>query len=129
MVLEILGQEPIDMAELKSELEKIKKRDEELGFRAQKTLDYLDQFSRLGKEKSKELYGKLEKLKIPRLKEKHLFKLMDIMPIDPKDVKVVLQSYTVAITNDACKKVADLMIEYAWFLKFFQTIITETFIY
>ena len=113
MVLEILGQEPVDMAELKAELEKIKKRDKELGFRAQKTLDYLNQFSRLGKEKAKELYGKLEKLKIPRLKEKHFYKIIDIMPKDPKDVKGVLQGYNITITNESCKKITNLIAEYA----------------
>mgnify|MGYP000502577301 CR=1 FL=1 len=112
MVLEIIGQEPINIAELKAEIEKIKKRDNELGFRAQKTLDYLQQFSRFDKEKAKELYQKLEKLNIQRLKDKHFHKIIDTMPADPKDVKVVLQGYNVTLTNEVCKKIADLVAEY-----------------
>ncbi|RLE45186.1 hypothetical protein DRJ22_04970 [Candidatus Woesearchaeota archaeon] len=112
MALEIIGQEPISMADLKAELEQTKKRDKELGFRAQKTLDYLNQFSKLGTETAKELLEKLEKLKIPRLKNKHYCKILDIMPTDPKEVKLILQGYNVTISNEACKKITDLITKY-----------------
>ena len=76
---EIIEQKPINLNEVKEELEKIKKRDEELNFRAQKTYEYTQQVAKLGK-KAKELYEKLEKLSVSRLRDIHLHKIIDTLP-------------------------------------------------
>ena len=51
----ILNEEPMSMAELKEELDKIKKRDKELNFRANRTEEYLQHFDI--PKNSKELYN------------------------------------------------------------------------
>ena len=78
----------MSIAEVKGCLDKIKKRDEELTFRGNKTEEYVNQFSALDAKKAAELEGKLEGLKIPRLKELHIKKLVDTMPKTAKEAAV-----------------------------------------
>jgi DNA-directed RNA polymerase subunit F len=104
---QVITETPITMAELKDELEKIKKRDSALNFRAEKTQEYLDQFVTLKSKDAKELFKKIEDLNIPRLKPEHIVKLIDIMPATADEVKVVLQGYTITVTKENLKRVAD----------------------
>src|SRR3989338_4437034 len=92
---EIIAEKPISVYDLKEELEKIKKRTEE----------YLNQVAT--QKKASEMYEKLVKLNIPRLKENQIKKIIDIMPKTVNDLKVVLQSYTVSINSESMKKIVD----------------------
>lgn len=107
----IISENPISMDELKKELDKIKKRDKELNFRGVKTEEYLQKA--VLQKKSDELYEKIVKLNIPRLKDTHIKKIIDIMPTNVKDLKVVLQGYTITINNDNAKKIVDTLIKFA----------------
>ena len=111
MNLKIVKENPITMSELKTELAKIKKRDEELNFRANKTEDYLNQFDVLSKAKADELRKKLEGLGIARLNETIIVKLVDILPTNPEDLKVVMQGMNVSLTQADLKKVTDSVAE------------------
>jgi len=100
-----MSETPINMAQLKEELAKIKKRDKELNFRATKTEEYLNQFVTL--KNPNELVEKLTKLDIPRLKENHINKIVDTLPATVKDLKVILHGYTLTVNNENLKKIAD----------------------
>ncbi len=103
--IKILEEKALNMAEVKIELDKIKKRDKELNFRANKTEEYLNQF--ITAKKPNELADALTKLGIPRLKENQIKKIVDILPTTVNDLKVVLQGYTISINNDNAKKIVD----------------------
>ncbi len=103
----LISEEPMSISEVKEALKKIKERDKELTFRGNKTEEYVGQFSALDSKKTSELADKLEKLKIPRLKEMHIKKITDVMPATADDVKVVLQGYTITVKADHLKKIAD----------------------
>jgi len=105
MPVEILSETPINAYKLKEELAKIKKRDNELNFRAQKTEEHL-QITATHKEADK-LSEKINKLGISRLRDQHIQKIVEVMPATVKDLKVVLQGYTISVTNDNLKKIAD----------------------
>ena len=68
----IVNETPITMVEIKEELMKIKKRDNELNFRAQKTEEFLNLFVKLKPDKEKEIRKKIEELEVPRLKPEHI---------------------------------------------------------
>jgi len=108
---QIQGESPVTMAELKEELAKIKARDNALNFRAEKTQEYLDQFVTLDESAAKELMKKIEDLQVPRLRNEHIVKLLDILPITPEEVKLVLQGYTITVTKENLKRVADVIQE------------------
>lgn len=110
---EILNSKPITMAELKEELGKISKRDKELGFRANKTAQYLDSFPGLNHKKAEELRTKLEGLKISRLKEEYVVKIVDTMPATVDELKALLQAYVVTISNEDLKKITEAVNEFA----------------
>ncbi len=102
---QIIKEMPITMSELAKEIKNIKKRDNELNFRAGKTEDYLNQIG-IDSKKSKKLYDKLTTLNIPRLKDIHIIKIVDLMPDDAEDVKAVLSGYTLTVSQDNMKKIA-----------------------
>lgn len=110
---EILSETPINTIDLKHEVEKIRKRDTEINFRAERTEEYLKHIVHLSQQKGKELYEKLEKLNVPRLKELHIHKIIDTMPASVETLKAVLQGYVITVSNDNLKKIAEIVSEYA----------------
>lgn len=103
--MRIISESPINIYHLKKELERIKKRDNELNFRAAKVDEYINQVGVL--KNAEELFDKIMKLNIPRLKEQHVHKIIDITPTTLNELKVVLQGYTVTVSNDSMKKIVD----------------------
>ena len=93
------------MFELKKELEKIRKRDRELNFRANKTEEYLNNVT--VHKSADELFSKIMQLNVPRLKEQHVHKIIDVTPTTVNELKVVLQGYTITVNNDSMKKIVD----------------------
>lgn len=108
----IVEETPISMAEMKNELTKIKKRDKDLNFRSNKTDEYLKQFTLVDAKTAKEISEKIEALDIPRLKDIHIKKIVDIMPGTPDEVKAVLEAYPITINSENIKKIAKLVSEY-----------------
>ena len=109
----IISEEPISLFELKSEITKIKKRDKELGFRAAKMEDYLNEFVKLKKKEYDELEKKLGKLEIPRLKDMHIKKIIDMLPSTVDQLKVILQGYALTVNQKNMKRIVDVVKEYA----------------
>ena len=107
---QIISETPINIYQLKKELEKIKKRDSELNFRASRTEEYLNQV--LALKNAEVLFDKLAKLNIPRLKEQHIHKIIDITPTNLNELKVVLQGYTITLNNESMKKIVDTINEF-----------------
>jgi DNA-directed RNA polymerase subunit F len=103
---------PIHIYELKKEITKIKKRSEELGIRSGKTEEYLNQFLELKMKDAESLEADLIKLAIPRLKDFHIKKLIDLLPASEEELKIVLQGYTLTVTKDSSKKIVDTIKKY-----------------
>jgi DNA-directed RNA polymerase subunit F len=109
---EIVGKEPMSLSELKIELANIQKRDGEPSFRAGKTIEYINHFKPLTKTASKEFSKKLNDLEIPRLKEEHIVKIIDLLPQTADEVKVILQGYALTVTKENMTKIVDVVKEY-----------------
>jgi len=101
----LVSENPMNMQEVKKEIAKIKKRDKELNYRSTKTEEYLQQLDISAK--TEELREKILKINIPRLKEQHIQKIVDLMPTSVKDLKVILQGYILTVNNDNLKKIID----------------------
>ncbi|MFQ5474742.1 MAG: hypothetical protein ACE5DM_02800 [Candidatus Nanoarchaeia archaeon] len=110
--MKLLKEEPISMAEMKEAIKAIKKRDEELNFRSGKTEDYLNNFAALKPKEAVELSQKIRDLNVPRLKEEYITKLVDLLPDHPEEVKSTLQGYTITVTKENLKKIADVIKEF-----------------
>ena len=108
--IQLVSENPMNAYQLKKELERIKKRDNELNFRANRTEDYLNQIAVL--KDADKLFDKLVKLNIPRLKEQHIHKIIDITPTTLNDLKVVLQGYIITLNSESMKKIVDTVNEF-----------------
>ena len=102
---EVLEEVPLSMSQLKDELAKVKKRDKELNFRSGKTEEYLGQV--IKQKNLEDLFKKLTALDIPRLKEQHIQKIIDILPISVDSLKIILQAYTLTVNNANLKKIVE----------------------
>ncbi len=107
---QIISETPINTYQLKKELENIKKKYNELNFRANKTEEYLNQIA--VHKNSDELFDKIMKLNIPRLREHQIHKIIDIAPTTVNELKVILQGYTITINNELMKKIVDTVNEF-----------------
>jgi len=110
---QVIEEVALNIVEVKEMLKKIKERDQELNFRAQKTAEYLDAISTIKPKQAKELKEKLLGMEIPRVKEMHVQKIIDIMPKTPEGVKTVFSGLNISITADNVKKIADAVNEYS----------------
>lgn len=108
--VQIIAETPINIYQLKKELDKIKKRDSELNFRANRTDEYLQQVATL--KNPEELFEKIMKLNVPRLREQHVHKIIDITPATLNELKTLLQGYTITINNESMKKIVDTVNEF-----------------
>ena len=102
---EIIEEEPMNLADVKKSLAEIKKRDNELNFRANKAEEYLNEFVSISPEKAQELKKKLEGLKISRLKEDQIVKIIDLLPASVDDLKVILSGYTLSLSKKDMEQV------------------------
>ena len=108
--INIVDKKPLGLAELKEELIKIQKRDEELGFRSGKAQEYVNSFATLDSKAFNELKSKLEELSIPRLKDEHIVKICDLLPSSVEDLDVILQGYPITISKENKKKIVDVVL-------------------
>lgn len=106
---EILSEKPINVVELKQEIENIKARDKELGIRSTKIEEYLNEFVKLNLKKAEELKAKLESLKISRLKEGFIVKIIDTLPATANELKTLLQGYIVSLNQKDMEKVVGVV--------------------
>ncbi|AJF62971.1 MAG: hypothetical protein QT11_C0001G0842 [archaeon GW2011_AR20] len=107
--IEIINETPISIPELKERLEEIKKRDKELKSRALRTHEYLDKFSNAKVKDSTKLKESILKLQIPRLKERHIVKLIDIMPKDLETLKLIFVGENITLKQDDLEKILSVL--------------------
>lgn len=109
---EILNKVPLSLAEVKGKISAIKKRDKELNFRSNKVNEYLTTYHIISQKDAKALYGKLEKLEIPRIKNVQIKKIIDLLPASLEDLKIILSGYNITINSDSQKKIVETVKSY-----------------
>ena len=104
--LDVIKERPITMVELKEKLTQVKKN-HELSFRANKTLEYLGHFVKRKPKDVEELQKKLQGLDIIRLKETHIAKIIDLEPKDIDSLKAIFASENVTLRPEDLKRVLE----------------------
>ncbi|MEK6861931.1 MAG: hypothetical protein AABY07_08245 [Nanoarchaeota archaeon] len=102
--IEIIEETPLTMSELKERLETIKKS-QELVFRSNKTLEYLNAFTKINTKQAKEIKEKLKSLDIIRLKDKHIAKIIDLVPKDTETLKTILAQDNITVKTEDIEKI------------------------
>lgn len=103
--LNVINETPISSIELKQKLEAIKKRDKELSKKAAKTIEYLGTFANLKPKDSEEIKKKIINLNVPRLRDRHIAKIIDIMPQDIEGLKLLFTGENVTIKQEDLDKI------------------------
>lgn len=109
---DILKKTPLSLAEVKAKLTALKKRDEELNFRANKVNEYIQNYHILSQKDAKELVSKLTELDLPRIKDVQIKKIVDLLPSTEEDVKVILSGYNITLSADNVKKIIGAVKDY-----------------
>ncbi len=104
--IEVVKEAPITMVELKDKLTQVKKN-HELSFRANKTWEYLNTFTKKKSKEVEEVRKKLQGLDILRLKETHIAKIIDLEPKDTESLKAIFASENVTLRTEDLKRVLE----------------------
>ena len=110
--IKIIEEKPISMAELKEEIKDIKKRDAELSFRTAKVAEQVDLLKIIKPKDAEEIFAKIQKLGVPRLKDAYIYKIIDLLPLSPLELKNIVQSYSLTVTNENIDKILEIVAEY-----------------
>ena len=102
--LEIINEKSLSMQELKDKLDQIKKRDKDLNPREIKTYDYINRFVKKDVKKLKENLGNIG---ILRLKDRHINKIIDILPKDIDDLKSILSGENLTLKQEDLGKIIE----------------------
>ena len=112
----ILNKEVLSLSEVKHELKtEFKKDDEESensNFRVNKLMEYLNDFVKLNSSDAKKLKKDILDLKVPRLKEEHVSKIIDFLPTLHDEIKVVLQQFPVTVSSENMDKIISVVKKY-----------------
>ena len=96
---QFVSETPLALAEVKSILQSVELRDGSLNFLSNKAKEQQEIFVTLPQEKKDELYAKLTGLNLTRLKEEHFCKIIDFLPQNVEELKVILQSYPLSLSK------------------------------
>lgn len=108
---ELISETPITMVELKEKLAEIKKRDGELNFRANKSKEHLDNFATLSTAEVEKLKKKLNDLNVPRLRDRHIVKMIDIMPKDMDSLRALITGENITLKQEDLTKILTVLQE------------------
>jgi len=103
----VVEEKPVTLAELKEYLSK--KSKEELTTKAEKTLGYLRGLPIT--KNPQEIKEKLIALDIPRLKKKHIAKLIDIMPKDMDTLRATI-AHEISLKQEDMDKILNVLKSY-----------------
>ncbi len=109
---QFVEEKPLCLAEVKEILDAAEKRDGELNFLSNKAKEHIDAFITLAPAKRTELYKKLTGLSLTRLKEEHFAKIIDFLPENVNDLRVVLQAYPLSLPKKDQESIVAVVKEY-----------------
>ena len=107
--IEIIEELPLSLPEVKEILENIEKRNKELSPKSKKVLDYISKVSNIKTKEFNEIKKKLHEVGIERLKERHIAKIIDIMPKDLESLKTIFVGENLSLKQEDLKKVLECL--------------------
>jgi len=109
MEVKIIEERALTMSETKEKLQSLKKRDKELNFRANKVNEYLDGFPDLKDKKLKEIIEKINGLNIGRIRDKHIAKIIDLMPDNIDILKAIFSGENITLKQEDLAKILEVI--------------------
>jgi DNA-directed RNA polymerase subunit F len=104
----IVSEEAIDVYEVLKEIKTLEKQGD-LGFRAQKTKEYIEETKQYADKKAKDAREEIIALDVPRLKKDHVSKIIDIAPVSLEDLKQLVTSFNITVKEEHLKNIFDIL--------------------
>jgi DNA-directed RNA polymerase subunit F len=104
--MEIKGEKFVSWAEVKKTLEK-KAKDKELGYEQKNALEHLRKFSKLTEKAMNEMVGELKK--IEKLRERHIVSIVNMLPQDPDELRLLFANEIVTVSDEDKKKILSIV--------------------
>lgn len=104
----ILEESTVPLYVVKEALEKNREAGD-LNFRANKTLEYLQQVPIIKKKDGERMFKELQEIQISRMKDAILYKIIDIRPETMEELKGVLSAYTLTVTKENLDKIFEVI--------------------
>jgi len=104
--MEAKGERFISWAEAKKILER-KAKEKELGYEQKNALEHLRKFSKLSE---KAMNGMVEELKkLEKLRERHIVSIVNILPQDLDELRLLFANEIVTLSDDDKKKILSIV--------------------
>jgi len=100
--MKVIEDKLVSGAEAKAIL-KAREKEKELGYEQKNALESLNKHCKLGSAKAKEMEAELRK--IERLRDRHVVAIMDNMPEDVEDLRVLFAGDVISLSEDDKKAV------------------------
>ena len=98
----------ITISETKEILKEVKRQN----YVQKQALEYASKFSKLSATKAKKLIDELLESGIPRIKDRHLVKLADLMPNTHDELRAIFAKEEIALTKQDMDKVLEILKKY-----------------
>jgi DNA-directed RNA polymerase subunit F len=106
MIMEIKDEKFVSWSEGKAILLK-KEKEGEPGYEQKNALEHLRKFSNLSQKNLKEMEEALRK--IERLKEKHLVSIVNMLPENPDELRLIFANEVITLSDDDKKKILSIV--------------------
>ncbi len=104
--LKIISETPLSLTDVKDIITKKKK---DITGVAAKTIAYIDSVLQTKEKKAKEMEENLNKLTIQRLKDRHIKKIVDIMPKDMDSLKIIFTGESITVKQEDLQKILEVI--------------------
>lgn len=105
----IINQEPISLANVKELIEQ-KKKEGELTYEQNLTLEYCKKFSKLSKRDANALIEELSK--IEKVSRKYAIVLADLLPKTPDEIRLIFSKEHFILSEDEIKTILSVLDKY-----------------
>ena len=108
----IKNSEPLSLAETKELITEQQEIIKELGQENEKlesVASYLKKFSKLSLEKSDKIKSEIKALDLIQLKNRHIIKIIDLLPADAEDLHKILIGDSVSLDKDEIDKILEIV--------------------
>ena len=104
MEIDVISRKPASVAEIKERLQEMEKK-KELNFRATKVLEYANKIAGKKKKEVDQVVEAIKGINIPRLNERVITKIADVMPENVDVLKAILTGEDITLKQDDLEKV------------------------
>jgi len=105
----IKTKEEISLAEVK---ELLTNEDDDESKQIKETLVHIKKFIKLSPEKAKKLKAELKELDIMKIGNRHIVKIIDLLPEDAEDLRKILSGEEVSLDENEINKILEVVKKY-----------------